>query len=371
MKKYLKISLLFFLLLPTLFSWGCGTEYGREKLQNEVAAYAGDTILIRGLGEEDFELTVDQLMALETVTQSAAASMANGKQVKVKVTGPLLETLLQEYGKTQQDFTLVRFSAADSYSIAVPADILKNQAIILGLTNQGRALTEDERPVRVVIPGERAMYWVRRLVCIDFETGANAALCRKIIFLETAAQNLPQEDYKYYESLDKVIKTRDLIETYADLNDTSVKNVFMHAGDGLSKNERVKDFLGGFLKITGQDIPRFLSPALPQGMHTRDLLQISYGETAFFSLEQALKVLRTAENVPPGSIAYTDLVKQVGTVKAAICRLTAADGATLELENSQMAAASFYLDEEGSVNFAAGSPEGLTLQSLLSLEFVE
>lgn len=372
MKKYLQTSLLLLLLLPTLFLCGCGAEPGREQLQNEAAAYDGDTILIRGLGEEDdFELTVAQLMELEMVTKSVAADMADGTQVKVKITGPLLETLLQQYGRSQKDFTLVRFSAADKYSIAVPAEILKNQAIILGLVDRGRALTEDERPVRVVVPGERAMYWVRRLTCIDFETGATAALCRKIFFLETAAQSLPQEDYAYYESLDKVIKTRDLIGKYADIDDAALKNVFMHAGDGLYKNERTQDFLSGYLKITGQDTPRFLSPELPQGMHVRDLLHISYGDTAFFSLDQALQVFHAAANVPPGSVAYTDLVKQVGTVKANCCRLVAADGAALELENSRMAQAYFYPGEDGSVSFAAGSPGGPTLEGLLSLEFIE
>ncbi len=368
MKKYLKICLW---LMLALLLCGCVAGHGQEKLQSEVSDYAGDKILISGLAEEDFELTVAELMEMETVTRSAAATMANGKQVNVKVTGPLLETLLKKYGKSQKDFALIRFSATDNYSIAVPADILKSRDIILGLMDKGEALSEDDRPVRVVIPEERAMYWVRKLNRIDFETGESAELCRKIVFLDTAVQSLPQEDYEYYESIDKVIKTRDLIGKYADINDDSVKNVFLYAGDGLYKNERAKNFLDGYLKITGQDIPRFLSPELPQGMHVRDLLNISYGDTAFFSLDQALKVLDAGEDIPLGSIAYTDIVKHIGTIKAKDCRLMAADGTALEFEISQMANSYFYLEEDGIVTFVSDSPEGKTLKALLSIEFME
>ncbi|HZK01610.1 MAG TPA: molybdopterin-dependent oxidoreductase [Anaerovoracaceae bacterium] len=368
MKKYLKICSLLILIL---LLWGCGGGHEQSKFQNEIADYADDKILISGLTEEDFELTAAELMEMETVTRSATASMANGKQVKVKIIGPLLETLLQRYNKSQKDFALIRFSAMDNYSIAVPSDILKNREIILGLMDKGAALPEDDRPVRVVIPEERAMYWVRKLNRIDFETGESAELCRKMVFLDTAAQNLPQEDYEYYESLDKVIKTRDLVGKYADINDDSIKNVFLYAGDGLYKNERAKNFLNGYLKTTGQDIPRFLSPDLPQGMHVRDLLNISYGDTSFFSLDQALKVFRADENVPSGSIIYTDIIKHIGTIKAKNCRLVAADSTTLEFDISRMANSYFYLEDDGTVTFVSGSPENKTLRALLSMEFIE
>jgi len=370
-KSYAKIMPVL-VLLALLFGAGCGSSaLGPEELKNKLAAYGDEKIVISGLEDQDFEISVADLTDLEPVTKSAVSNRANGEQVKVKATGPLLDTFLKKYGKSQKDFSLIRFSAKDQYSIAVPADILANRDIILALMNEGEPLAQEDRPVHVIIPGERAMYWVRMLNRIEFATGETAQLCQKIIFLDTAAKNLPQEDYQYYESMDKVIKTRDLIGKYADINDSTVKSVFMAAGDGLKKNESAANFLAGNLKITGADTPRFLSPDLPQGMHVRDLLYVNYGTTAFFSLSQALKVWSGSTGDQSSEIAFTDIVREIGSVNAEKYRFTSADGTRLELAITEMAHASVGLDKDGIVTFDSGAPGHKTLKDLISVEPLE
>ncbi|MEL7567862.1 MAG: molybdopterin-dependent oxidoreductase [Dehalobacterium sp.] len=371
MKNWVKMIFLL-MLMAVLFNAGCGnSKAGQEELKNKLAAYGDEEILISGLEGQDFSISVKDLMDLDTVTKSAVSNRANGEQVKVKVTGPLLDTFLKKYGKSQQDFSLIRFSARDRYSIAVPADILRNRDIILAFMDQGEPLVEADRPVRVIIPGERAMYWVRMLNRIDFETGETAELCKKIIFLDTAAKSLPQEDYQYYESRDKIIKTRDLIGKYADINDSTVKSVFMVAGDGLKKDEKAENFLKGNLKITGADMPRFLSPELPQGMHVMDLLHINYGTTVFFSMDQAVKVLPQVTSGETGGVAFTDIVKRTGTGDAYRYRFTSADGTGMELDITEMTDAVVCLDSQGNVAFHSGAPGNKTIKDLISVEIVE
>jgi len=110
-------------------------------------------ILIHGLQGQDVVITMSDLEKLPAVTQHAEAEQAGGEEIQVDATGSLLDTLLEQYGRSQQDFSRIRFTAKDGYSIAVPADILKNRQIILSYINDGKPLEQDWQPVRVVIPG--------------------------------------------------------------------------------------------------------------------------------------------------------------------------------------------------------------------------
>ncbi len=122
--------------------------------------YLQQKILITGLTNEDFSVTVEELTKLESETVKAEASRFNGEKIKVNPTGPTLDTFLAKYGKKQSDFASVRFTADDQYSIAVPKDILNNRKIILAYADGGKPLSKEAQPIHVIIPEERAMYWV-------------------------------------------------------------------------------------------------------------------------------------------------------------------------------------------------------------------
>ncbi len=330
--------------------------------------FDGEKIVVHGLQDSDFEITAGELKKLGAVTRNVEASRASGEKIKLKATGPLLDTFLQKYGRTQKDFTAVRFSARDNYSIAVPADILKNRQIILAYINDGRQLEAEDRPVRVVIPGERAMYWVRMLKRIDFETGESARPCKKAVLLETAVKDLPQEDYSYYDSVDKAVKTRDLVDRYVGADDGSMKNVFMLAGDGLKKNETKENFLSAFIKITGLDQPKFLAPQFPQGMHIRDLLCLNYDTTAFFSVSQGSKVLERRSAGARSGVGFWDIIKKVGMVTSERYRVTGADGTSAELEASELAGGLVYQEDDGALMFISGEPPQKTVRDALLIE---
>ncbi|HWQ42098.1 MAG TPA: molybdopterin-dependent oxidoreductase, partial [Desulfosporosinus sp.] len=191
------------------------------------ASYDNEKILIHGLKDQEFEVTLGDLKKLPTVTKHAEATQSNGTKIKVDATGPLLDTFLQQYGKSQKDFSRIRLTAKDNYSVAVPPDVLKSRQIILSYANDGKPLKDEWQPLRIIIPGERSMYWVNDMVRIDFETGAASEPAKKVVFIETAAKNLPQEDYQYFESVDKAIKTKDLIAKYGDLDDQTVANAYL------------------------------------------------------------------------------------------------------------------------------------------------
>ncbi len=365
MRSWIRNLVLLGLVLSMIFSLIACTEE-TEVTGKTAAANDGQEILITGLQDSDYKITVGELKKLPVVTKKAQSTRANGETVKIKATGCLLEDVLQQKGKSVKDYSTIRFTARDAYSIAVPPDVLKNRDIILAYQIDNKVLDAENEPLRVVIPGERAMYWVRMLDRIDLETGAKQTAIKKVVFLETAVKALPQEDYQYFDSNDKAIKTKDLVETYA--GGDKPKNIFIKAGDGLYKNETPANFLGAYIKISGQEAPKFLAPHLPQGMHVRDLLFINYGETSFLAYSQGQKVLSLQTLEGQSGIALSDLIKQTGLSRAAKYKFNSLNAESLELAVNELGSGLIYQNDQGTLVFACPGATDKSLENLLSME---
>lgn len=362
------LLLLLALLLLAATAAACGSK--AQGGAGEPGAFDQEKILVHGLQDQDLEITLGDLKKLPTVTKLAEASRSNGEKVRVSATGPLLDAFLQKYGKTQRDFSRIRFTAKDRYSIAVPSDILANRQIILSYINDGQPLEADMQPVRVVIPGERAMYWVRDMIRIDLETGGDQKPPNRVVFLETAAKSLPQQDYEYFDSVDKAIKTSDLVRKYADGNDSSVTNVFLKAGDGLQKNETKANFLSAFIKITGKDAPKFLAPQFPQGMHIRDLLYIVYGQTVIFDFMEGSACLPRQTVEDKEGLAFSQIFKQTGLTGGHKYKFTSADGSGILLTIDDLGSGGLiYQNPQGALAFTCTGASGKkNIDDLLSIE---
>lgn len=361
-----KLPLLLFVLLLPLTMAACGQAGSNA---GAPGPFDGEKITVRGLKDHDFEITLADLKTLPVVTEYGEATQSNGQKVSVRATGPLLDTFLQQYGKTQKDFSRVRFTARDNYSIAVPQDILAHRQIILSYINDGKPLKDDWQPLRVVIPGERAMYWVTGMHRIDFETGDARQPVSKVVFLETAAASLPRVDYKYYDRVDQAVKTTDLITEYADIHDSKVVDVLLKASDGLQKNETRANFLAAYIKITGQEAPKFIAPQFPEGMHIRDLLSVTYGRTAFFAYAEGITCLPRQTVAGHEGIALSQIVKQTGLAGGGRYRFTGADGQKIELVTDDLGNGLIFVNAGGALAFIAPGVSGYNrVDHLLSIE---
>jgi len=365
MHRRIKDSFRLLLILLLIF-----TVAGCEKSSETTSKLPGPNdrqeILITGLQDADCRVSVGEIKKLPSVTKRVEASRANGEKVSMKATGALLESLLEKHGKSMRDYSRIRLTARDGYSIAVTADVFKNNPIILAYEIDGQALDAENQPIQVVVPGERAMYWVRMLTRIDLETGDEQIQVKKIVFLEAAVKGLPQEDYQYFENVDKAIKTRDLVNTYA--GGVKAANVFMRARDGLQKNESPGNFLGAFIKISGQDAPVFLAPDMPQGMHVRELFLINYGGTSFMAYSQGKKLLPSQTVRGQNGIALSDVIKQTGLTPAAKYRFNSVDGPGLVLSVGELEKALVCENSQGWLTFCCPGDAGKTVERLLSIE---
>lgn len=360
-----KMPLLIIVLILILTIAGC------ESKTDTAGSSSDDTqeILITGLLDTDYKITVGELKKLPAVTEKARATRANGETVKVKATGPLLEEVLQQQGKSVKDYSNIRFNAQDGYSIAVPADILKNRSIILAYQIDGKALDVENQPVYVVIPDERSMYWVRMMDRIELSTGAEQTPIKKVVFLETAVKTLPQEDYEYFESIDQAVKTKDLVDTYAGTD--KAKSVFIKGSDGLTKNETESNFLSAYIKITGKEAPKFLAPHLPQGMHVQDILCINYGGTSFMVYSQGTKVIKQATVDGQSGIALSDIIKQTGLSRAEKYKFSSLQGQSLELSVEELGSGLIYENGKESLVFCYPGAGEKSVDNFLSIECVK
>ncbi|WP_276621297.1 molybdopterin-dependent oxidoreductase [Syntrophomonas wolfei] len=359
-KKLLILGLLLSIILSLL---ACTVK--TEDANNTATINDSQEIIITGLQDSDYRISVGELKKLPAVTQKAQATRANGESIRIKGTGPLLENILQQEGKSVKDYSSIRFTALDGYSISLPPDVFKNRSIILAYQINGKALELENQPIRVVIPGERAMYWVRMLHKIDLETGAEHSPVKKVVFLETAAKNLPQEDYEHFDSVDKAIKTKDLVDNYAGTD--RVKNVFIKASDGLHKNETPSNFLTAYIKISGKEAPKFLAPHLPQGMHVRDVLCINYGKTCFWAYSQGIEVLPRQTLDGKSAMDLSELIKQTGLSRATKYQFSSLDGSSLELSVNEIGKGLIY-ESQGVLNFSCPEAADERLENLLSIE---
>ncbi|MGI5825591.1 MAG: molybdopterin-dependent oxidoreductase [Bacillota bacterium] len=321
-------------------------------------------LLIHGLSSEDFEISLAELKEYESVTESATASRYNGEEVKVKLTGTLLSTLLEDYGYKQTDFKAIRFYGSDGYSIALGSDILANDEIIIGYYDDGKPIDSENGPFRSIVVGERAMYWVRMLNQIDFETGEGAEEANKVIFLDEAAKAIGTSAYN--GTSDQAVTAKALVDEYAAAD--GVEKVYLLATDGLSKDELASNFLSAYIKTTGENSPMFTAPDLPEGMHVNGLIAAHYGKTAFFSLKAALETGDLTGYDQYDGVAFSSILKKIGSMGADAYKITDINGNSVTYEFTQLGSSLFFLDEKGEVVFVPGVGEDQPVTGVISIE---
>ncbi|MDR1953324.1 MAG: molybdopterin-dependent oxidoreductase [Clostridiales Family XIII bacterium] len=304
--------------------------------------YLDSEITINGLAEDTFTVKISELASLECVKEKVESTRSNGDKVKLTAYGPLLDTFLARYDKKQTDFTSIRFYATDGYAIAIPGEMLEKREVILAYMDGGKAFDQESKPLRVVVPGERAMYWAKMVNRIDFEQDGEGNFTEKIVFLDAA---LPEMAGEYSEEEGgNIVSTAALLERFGGGAD----KVTMYAADGLTKNETAENFLKGYIKYTGKNIPQFCSPELPEGMNLNGIVSIRSGNALFYSLDRAATILperEAGDDLNVKGVGLTDIIKGNSFRTAATYELTTRAGEKTSFFEHDMTKGVFVRDE--------------------------
>lgn len=354
---------LILLLLPVMVAAGCAGKA-------PAAVEGGDRFVIARSGQADIDITVESLKQLPPVSRQVEAVRRGGETARHTVKGALLADVLSGIGKNQADLYAVRLEAGDGYSIEVPREILQTREVILAYEIDGKPLEKELRPVRVIIPEVRAMYWVKNLLRMEILTPEHVAAVTELVLIESAVQALDHVEYLYDGSVDLAVKAPELVNWTLPGERPVVRFLAL---DGLDKNETWENFAKGKIKWSGKDAPAFVSEELPRGMHIKEVLWFAAGHKGFASAAMAQKKFDTV--VMRGDIkgiALPDLLESIGFRRDTSLRLTALDGNTMEIGRGDIPGGVLYLSADGKPALAfRDAGQGAAVKGLLKLEAIE
>ena len=158
-KTIVTASLVLMLIMTAICTAGCGTD------DIDISGYADREIAIAGLEGGDKTVTVADLKGLDCVTKKTHST--SDKIGEVRATGPLLSTLLEQYGVSIEDVKRIHFYGEDEYDIKLTGDYLKDHDLILAFGIDGEPLDEESVPLRLIIPESDSAYWIRMINRIE------------------------------------------------------------------------------------------------------------------------------------------------------------------------------------------------------------
>ena len=364
MKKYLKrTGLIITILVMLLLLASCGNDVEKEIVTEET----DEEIIISGLEDRNTIVQVGIIEQLEKVNADVVAVNASGEETDMSVAGGLLEELLQLHGKSQKDFSEMRFVAKDGYSVNIPSAILENRDIILAYEIDGKKLNEKDSPIRIIIPEERAMYWVSGLSEIEMFTNENREIdenfIEKLVILESAIPSLKIEDY----GDDKVIRIEDLVENFAELDKDG--KVSIKALDGLEKFEDNEVFRNAYIKLTGEEAPMFLGPEIKEGMTVKNILTFNIGETGFISIDSFLESSYKFNSDGIDGISVKDLFEESHLCESEEYTLTLRDGDEILIKQEDLYSGILYKVEGNNIGIQfSETNQDKNIEDLLSIE---
>ena len=327
-----------------------------------------ESIILAGIGGEDIKVTIEEVEKLKKVSKDVISLSSDGGETELNASGGLLGELLEKHNITQTELDSIRVTAGDGYSMEIPSKILKNRDIILAYEIKGEPFFREDKPIKIVIPGERAMYWVRNVVKIEVakEETAVGKQVGKVLIFDTAISNLDMQDYEYYGERDKAIKISDLLNKFIP---EGKEQVFIKAADGLERNETRETFKSAFIKVTGKESPMFLAPDLPEGMHIKGILWFRSEKTAFLTMDKALETYSKSVQGDIEGISLKEVLKDMDLEQGNTYIFTAEDGYSVEISEDDIHRGILYKMDNGSTGVSfEGLPKNTMVRDLLSIE---
>jgi len=240
--------------------FACGRE--EPAPVDDITIIIGDVTVTSAQLRNGFEQTELEALSVNSL----------GEQRQRQAKGVLLETILQEHNKSQMDYACAEVTSEDGYSIAIPGDVLRGRDILIAYELDGEIIEP-----RLVVPEERAMYWVKNVRGIELIAQAASIEITREVPLSDLIDQLSDsiEGYKYYDANCKALPIALLLEA-AEAD--PVDFVTIIAADGLVKTERYSTFKRQMLVFEGTpDAPLFIGPDLPEGMRVKNIESIQIG----------------------------------------------------------------------------------------------
>ena len=334
---------------------------------NSISTVSNDKITLIWDSDTKFEISVDEIKDLSYVVKEIKRTNDDEEIIdQYPIKGVTLKDLLLNFDKKIEDLDYIRLTAGDGYSLEVPNHIVHNKDLILAYEIDNMPLKENTKPIRVFIPEEEAMYWVRNLVEISMValksniSSQNNNTADKIIFFESLIKNFNAVEYDG-NSDQKAIKTSDLF------NDIELsESIYLLAVDGFEKNEEFKTFIEQYILTEGVNTPAYRGPDLPRGMHVRDLVWVFSNKTGIFSVNRGLEIFDAHKINDDSGINLLELTKRFNMKTSETYLLEASDGYSVQVTHEDLEKGIVYIRRNGEVySLFEDLPKNTSVKNLL------
>ncbi len=110
-------------------------------------------------------INVDDLAKMEGIATDVIEKTQVGENT-VSVQGVDLQVLLNEYDLNQSDLEKITLIATDGYEKEIPSEVLQSKQVLLVYMVDDKPLSDEVLPLWVVIPNEKAQFWVKSIASI-------------------------------------------------------------------------------------------------------------------------------------------------------------------------------------------------------------
>ncbi len=226
------------------------------------------TVIVYTPAGEMVKLPELAIRSMPEITGEAEAINAAGHSVSVPYTGHELEGVLERVGVARSDLGGVRIVSRDGYGIELPRAVILEREIILATRVYGDdELKPEDRPFRVVVPGERTMYWGRGLAELHLHAVEAPPVITTLVVLA-----------------DGVTAPGARLDLVAILGDASA-TVTMLASDGMERREVLDPARRYYIDLDDDDrAPFFNSPDHARGMNLRHVMAVLHEGRAYLLL---------------------------------------------------------------------------------------
>lgn len=244
-------------------------------------------------------VNIEDLNKYKKVTVDTILQRTTGVKIDIQASGPLLKDILNDNGIDINDFEAIGVTGRDNYYTMISKDIVQNRDIILGIEFNGEEIIREEKPVRIVIPEEMGVYWVKMVNRIDLYESISPKDIQNVHIFDALVKDIKPYDYEYYGSKDESYLVGKILNKFSFVDPNGFFT--MVGSDGLIKNETISIVRDRYyIKVGGENAPMNIGPAFKLGMNVKEMTHFSTTTDAVIFPEKMLKV-------------YGEEIKEIGS----------------------------------------------------------
>jgi Na+-translocating ferredoxin:NAD+ oxidoreductase RnfG subunit len=265
-------------------------------------------------GTQDFiRITTEELKKYAAVKVSTVLMKTTGTKEDLVAEGPLLSEVLKKHGINIADYEGIGITGRDGYYAMLPRELLDKRQIILSDKINGDDIYSEDKPVRVVVPDEMGVYWVKMVSSVDLYEDIPEKDIKSVKMFDALTRDIEPYMYEYYGSKDKAIEIGRILAKFKNVNP---KGFFtMTSSDGLSKNEIINMVRQRYyIKTSGENAPMNIAPNFKLGMNVKYMAYFSTTEDAVIFPQEMQKLTGSIDLAGKKGMSLADILTAVGVI---------------------------------------------------------